>query len=120
MIGTDPQRFLSKNAFGRWLALSCAVAVMAGIGIGLVRAFGEPPKIPAAHLRYVQLLSTAVSSRDASRVARMNDLFRSLHDEEKLSDSQWKAIGKILDMAKVDQWDHAMAACEKLKAAQGD
>ncbi|MFN7362701.1 MAG: hypothetical protein ACK5S3_09490 [Pirellulaceae bacterium] len=50
----------------------------------------------------------------------MNDLFRSLHDEEKLTDSQWKAIGKILDMAKVDQWDHAMAACEKLKAAQGD
>ena len=120
MNRSTARRTTLKTSTSRWLSLLCGVVLLACIGTGLVLAWGGPPKMPPAHLRYVQLLCTAVSSKDVDQVARMNDLFRSLHEKRALTDSQWQAICQILDRAKVQQWDQAMAVCEKLKKAQSD
>jgi hypothetical protein len=104
----------------RWLPLvagAVAIAIAAILGLIYLR---QPPKIPASQLRYLQLLSTAISSEDSQQVARIGGLLKGQHEAKELSDRQWSEFQEILDRVNRREWEQAMEACERFKWAQGN
>lgn len=102
-----------------WLPLGAVAVALACAAIVSLMYLQRPPQIPTDQLRYLQLLSTAISSENAQQVARMSDLLKGQHEAKALSDRQWSEYQKILDLANRSEWRKAMEACERFKAAQG-
>jgi hypothetical protein len=99
--------------------LGAGAGAIACCAIASIFYLQQPPKIPANQLRFLQLLSTAISSENPPQIAKIGDLLKGQHEANELSDLQWREFRKILDRANRGEWEQAMTACERFKAAQG-
>lgn len=78
-----------------------AVVVACGIAALLVhRYWTRPPAVEFGNLRYIQLLWTAVSSRDADRLDRVEAALHRRRESEEMSDRELAHFLEVIAVAK--------------------
>lgn len=97
-----------------------------GVGAALllvVTMFGSwwwfrPPAIGYANLKYVQLLHTAVSSRNPEWVSGVRRALEHRKSHGEISEAEFQALSGIVAVAEAQRWDEAEAECIRLEKAQ--
>ena len=77
-----------------------------------------PPAVEYANLKYLQLLRTAVSSRDEGQLAAVESVLTTRHEEGKLSQREYSMFCRVCATAKQGKWKHADAEALRFEKAQ--
>jgi hypothetical protein len=96
------------------------LAILAG-GMLLWQVIGWWNRAPAVeydNLKYIQLLSTAVSSRKPEMVDKVAAAVRQRHAGSQMSDGELAHFEAIIATARSGQWDEADRAAYDFAAAQ--
>jgi hypothetical protein len=99
----------------RWLAAGLVVIV---VGVVAYRQWTYPPAVEFDNLRYIQLLSTAVSSRKLDLVDKVAAAIADRHSDGQMSASERGHFDRLIELARTEQWDAADRACFAFAEAQ--
>ena len=78
----------------------------------------RPPAVEYDNLKYIQLLSTAVSSRKMEMVEKVAGAVRHRHASSQMSDQELAHFEEILTTARAGQWEEADHQAYDFAAAQ--
>lgn len=78
----------------------------------------RPAAVEFDNLKYIQLLTTAVSSRDAGMVDRVELAILDRRQNGKMSDRESSEFDAIIELAREADWETADRACYALAEAQ--
>lgn len=100
-----------------------AIAAVSGVillvtGYWLYGLWSRPPVVEHDNLRYIQLLRTAVSSKNPTWLAGVEKAINLRREENSLSPSEERHFRRILDQAKSGDWSNADKACFEFEQAQ--
>ena len=101
----------------RWLTVSVATVVALG-GVLFYRWWMRPPAIEFDNLKYVQLLTTAVSSRSPEWLGKVEQAVQLRHQAGEMSDVELKSLARIIQIAEAGDWATADLECFALAEAQ--
>jgi len=90
------------------LIVAAVLILTAGVGWWW---WSRPPAVEFDNLRYIQLLTTAISSRNPELVAKVELAIHDRHRDGKMSDSELGHFDKLITLARDDQWEAADRAC---------
>lgn len=103
-----------------WLALG-ACACMGIVGLFVFLSYWlQPPVVPIANIKYIQLLRTAVSSQNIDYVKKVDGAVDSLKEKGELGEPEWSYFKKIIAKALAGDWQAADKACLQWEKAQSD
>ena len=102
----------------RMAAIFVALVVLLGGGVWLVRWWTRPPAIEFDNLKYIQLLTTAVSSRNEDMVAKVSHAVEERHRSGKMSESELAHFRRIIALADGGDWQTADRECFTFAEAQ--
>jgi hypothetical protein len=91
------------------------------VGIGGWIAFREwirPAAVEFDNLKYIQMLTTAVSNRNEEWVAQVEAAVQQQFDEKQMSAQEHREFQKIIALSRDLQWEQADRACFRLAEAQ--
>jgi hypothetical protein len=91
------------------------------LSVSLICASGcgsREPVVQVGNLRYIQLMQTAVSARDADKVDKVVSAAREQHEANAMSEGELAVLMQIGLLAKDAQWDDAETACRSLAEGQ--
>ncbi len=91
----------------RMAAMLIALVVLLGGGVWLVRWWARPPAVEFDNLKYIQLLTTAVSSRSEDMVAKVSHAVEERHREGKMSETELAHFRRIIALADGGDWPTA-------------
>lgn len=110
MGAQDPrQRYLAG------LLISLVVVV---IGWQLLRWWTRPTAVEFDNLKYIQLLTTAVSSRNIDMVNKVETAVKQRFDAREMSEKELAHFQKLILMAREGQWEQADRGCFEFAKAQ--
>ncbi len=78
----------------------------------------KPPAVAVEHMRYVQLLRTAVSAQNSDQLKGVERALTRMHEEEVIDKAQWRHFQTIISQAKSGEWEKADRACQAFESAQ--
>jgi hypothetical protein len=107
-----------KNLSRRQLAGLLALLALIGISPWYLGRRQRPPILYGDRLRYLQLLSTAVSSRNASQLSDLARLLKEKLDARELDEREWRHFESIFQFVERGEWERASTACERFAEAQ--
>ena len=93
-------------------------AVLLLIAFLLVSWWRTPPMVEYDNLRYVQLLRTAVSSRNADYVQKVEQAVDQQVEAGQMTIAERQHFGKIIKIAEAGDWDQADRMSFEFEAAQ--
>lgn len=82
------------------------------------RWWSRPPAIEFDNLRYVQLLTTAVSARSPDWLGKVEQAVQSRHRDGAMSERELESLSRIIAMADAGDWSTADRECFALAEAQ--
>ncbi|WP_231754135.1 hypothetical protein [Caulifigura coniformis] len=80
--------------------------------------WSQPPVVSYDNLRYVELLMTAVSSRNSAQVTKVESVIAERHRTGALSDIELDPLQEIIAKARAEDWEQAHRQCFALAEAQ--
>jgi hypothetical protein len=95
-----------------------AAVVVIGTMVGLFRWWTYPPAVEFDNLKYIQLLSTAVSARNAEWVEKVAMAVEQRHADGQMSAGELQHFQTLIDQARRGEWEAADRACFKFAEAQ--
>ncbi|QDT53286.1 hypothetical protein Pan44_13020 [Caulifigura coniformis] len=84
----------------------------------LIGWWTKPPAVEFDNLKYIQLLSTAVSSRKADMVSKVEKAIRQRHSQSQMSDDELAHFEEILATVRAGKWEDADRQTFDFAAAQ--
>lgn len=100
-------------------AFRCTAAgVVLVAGWLIFRWWTYPPAVEFDNLRYLQQLSSAVSSRDEEWVGKVDEVVRLRHSDGLMSESELEHFQSIITTARSGFWDRADRECYAFAEAQ--
>jgi hypothetical protein len=102
----------------RMAAIFIAAVVLIGGGVWLVRWWTQPPAIEFDNLRYIQLLTTAVSSRNEEQVSKVSHAVEERHRAGRMSATELGHFQRIIGLADGGDWSTADRECFTFAEAQ--
>lgn len=84
----------------------------------LIGWWTKPPAVEFDNLRYIQLLSTAVSSRKTEMVDKVEKAVRQRHSESQMSEHELAHFEEILATVRAGKWEEADRQTYDFAAAQ--
>lgn len=78
----------------------------------------RPAAVEFDNLKYIQLLTTAVSSRDSGMVDRVELAILDRRQQGNISDREIAEFNAIIELARGEEWETADRACYALAEAQ--
>jgi len=84
----------------------------------LIGWWTKAPAVEFDNLKYIQLLSTAVSSRKADMVAKVEKAIRQRHSQSQMSDDELAHFDEILETVRAGKWEEADRQTYDFAAAQ--
>jgi hypothetical protein len=84
----------------------------------LIGWWNRAPAVEYDNLKYIQLLSTAVSSRKIEMVGKVEIAIRHRHAESEMSDKELAHFEQILKTVRAGQWEEADRMTYDFAAAQ--
>lgn len=113
MLSSEVEDWLRRR--GWLLAAACVLAVAVWQAWGW---WSRPPAVEFDNLRYIQLLSTAVSARNPEWLEKVGSAVETRHSAGELSDRELAAFERILATARAGEWQRAERDCYELAKAQ--
>ena len=98
--------------------LWAAAAVLLIAGVWLYSRWGRPPAVEFDNLRYVQLLRTAVSARNADWLAKVDSAVDQRLASGEMSSTEHAHFESLIAMAREGAWKEADIACFRFEEAQ--
>lgn len=98
--------------------LWAAVAVLLIVGLWFYSRWGRPPAVEFDNLRYVQLLRTAVSARNADWLAKVDSAVDQRLASGDMSSTEHAHFRSLIAMAREGAWKEADIACFRFEEAQ--
>lgn len=99
--------------------LIIGVTLLVGVGGWMAyRTWTRPAAVEFDNLKYVQMLTTAVSNRNAEWVTKVEAAVQRRFEEKQMSARERAEFQKIIDLTRATQWDQADRACFRLAEAQ--
>jgi hypothetical protein len=95
-----------------------AAAVVAAGAWQLHHWWNRPPAVEFDNLKYIQLLTTAVSARNTDWIEKVERAVEDRHSRGEMSDRELQAFRRILAMAAAHEWKRAEVDCYRLAQAQ--
>jgi hypothetical protein len=80
--------------------------------------WSTPPAVAFENLKYIQMLRTAVSSRNNEWLSKVESAAHKLHDSGEMSSSELKHFDRLIAMARGGDWKGADLACLEFEKAQ--
>jgi hypothetical protein len=105
-----------SNVQRYWWAGGTALLVIV-LAVWAIRWWGTPPAVEYDNLKYIQLLWTAVSSRNTEWVAKVETAVEQRHAAGEMSPSALREFQRIISLTKAGDWD--LASRESYEFAQG-
>uniref|UniRef100_A0A7C2NVK8 Transmembrane protein n=1 Tax=Schlesneria paludicola TaxID=360056 RepID=A0A7C2NVK8_9PLAN len=99
----------------KWGVVAAAVVAAA---VGLFRWWTYPPAVEFDNLKYIQLLSTALSSRNSEWVDKVALAVTQRHAEGQMSDSELGHFEWLIALARRGEWEQADRVCFRFAEAQ--
>lgn len=93
------------------------IVLLAG-GVFVYRWWQRPPVVQFENLKYIQLLSTAVSSRNEEWLAKVAQAVGERHAAGEMSSSEMASFQRIMDTAAAGEWERADRECFALAEGQ--
>lgn len=95
------------------------IAVFALAAVVLVyRQWTYPPAVEFDNLKYIQLLSTAVSARNAAWVDKVEQAITERQDSGEMSRRERQHFDRVIELARQEKWPEADRACFAFAEAQ--
>jgi hypothetical protein len=94
-----------------------ALAVVAAAA-AVFHWWSRPPALEFDNLKYIQLLSTAVSARNSDWLAKVGDAIAQQHEAGRMSKVELESLRRIIATAAAGDWAAADVECYELAAAQ--
>lgn len=97
------------------------IVAAAALVVGLWSAaswWNRPPAVEFDNLKYIQLLTTAVSAQNAEWLAKVDQAVKQRHESGEMSDRELEAFRRIFSAATAENWKEAELACDRLARAQ--
>ena len=104
------------NGRTKWTAL--CTALLCGVAILAYRWWMRPPALEYDNLRYIQLLTTAVSARNPEWLAGVSTAVEQRHSAGEMSIAELESLREIIGIAEAGEWARADEECYALAAAQ--
>lgn len=101
----------------RFLKLTFAAAALLAL-ILVYRWWHRPPVVEFDNLRYIQLLWTAVSSRNEDWLNGVDSAVQQRRDAGEMSDRELSHFQQIITLARSGDWDAASRQCFAFAEAQ--
>ena len=105
------------NERQRW-SVALGLILVCGGAILAYRWWMRPPALEYDNLRYVQLLTTAVSSRNPEWLAGVSTAVEQRHLAGEMSAVELASLREIIGIAEAGEWGRADEECYALAAAQ--
>jgi hypothetical protein len=94
-------------------------AVVAGVAIWFAaRWWSRPPVVEFDNLRYVQLLSTALSARNPAWLEKVDLAVTQRHAAGEMSDAERNHFASLIREARTGAWESADRRCFEFAEAQ--
>ncbi len=84
----------------------------------VVRWWNRPPALEFDNLKYIQLLTTAVSARDEEWLDGVTRAIELRHQSGQMSDEEREALHGVIAQAESGEWERADRECYELAVAQ--
>lgn len=91
------------------------------VGVGgwqLLKWWNRPTAVEFDNLKYVQLLTTAVSSRSPEMVAKVDVEITKRFDHGKMSQAEYQHFQKLVALGRAEKWEEAIRGCFEFAEAQ--
>jgi hypothetical protein len=99
--------------------LAAGLLALAAIGgVWLYRWWTWPPAVEFDNLKYIQLLSTAVSARNAEWLAKVEEAIEQRYASGEMSGAERQALQMVIQEARSGDWQQADRDCYRLAEAQ--
>ncbi len=98
--------------------ITLSIAALFFVGPLIYRWWNLPPAVQLENLDCIQLLRTAVSSKNEQQVAGVKRLLDKRVVDGKMPETERAHFDFILRLAQSDQWEEANAECMRFEAAQ--
>ncbi len=95
-----------------------ALAGLLGLGVFVYQWWTRPPAVEFDNLRYIQLLWTAVSSRNEEWLGKVASVVEQRHADGEMSASELAHFQAVITTAESGQWEAAARECYDFAAAQ--
>lgn len=95
-----------------------AVIILVVVAFYAYRWWVRPPAVDHNNLKYIQLLWTAVSSRNEEWVNRVEQAVQERHGAGNMSDAELSHFESIIDTARTGDWESANRASYAFAEAQ--
>jgi hypothetical protein len=102
----------------RKLLLVCGLALAAAGGAWAYWWWRRPPAVEYDNLKYIQLLSTALSARNAEWLEKVEQAIEQRFSGGELSAAERQALQQIIHRARSGEWSQAERECYRLAEAQ--
>ena len=109
---------LTSEPRQRWMAGFLVLLAAMGIGWQIVRWWTRPAAVEFDNLKYIQLLTTAVSSRKLDMLERVEKAIRQRHQSGEMSERELSEFEKLIQMCRDGHWSEADKGCFALAEAQ--
>lgn len=102
----------------QWTIRLIALAALVAGAVVLWRWWTRPPALEFDNLKYLQLLTTAVSARNAEWLDRVGTAVAQQHQAGAMTDVEIDALRRIIAIADAGDWHLAHVECHALAEAQ--
>lgn len=101
----------------RVVQICAPLAVLLGLFL-IYRWWDRPPAVEYDNLKYIQLMSTAVSSRNEDWLNRVELAVQKRHAAAEMSDRELAHFLSVIETARADDWKTADRQCFDFAEAQ--
>jgi hypothetical protein len=75
------------------------------------RWYSRPPAVEYDNLRYIQLLTTAVSARNGDWLEKVDTAVQQRHHDGQMSEAELAHFSRLISQAQSGEWEAADRAC---------
>jgi hypothetical protein len=101
----------------RVVRISASLVVLLGLYL-IYQWWVRPPTVEYDNLKYIQLMSTAVSSRNTEWLNRVETAVKQRHASAEMSDSELAHFFRVIGTARTGDWKAAERQCFGFAEAQ--
>lgn len=91
---------------------------LGGIGWLVLNCWTRPPAVEFQNLKYIQLLTTAISSRRIDMVDKVETAVQQRFDAGEMSEQELNHFQNLFGLARDGQWENADRRCFEFAEAQ--
>ncbi|WP_437187096.1 hypothetical protein SH668x_000477 [Planctomicrobium sp. SH668] len=102
----------------RFLAIFLGIIVIVVSANQFSKWWFRPTAVEFDNLKYIQLLSTAISSRNPEMVSKVELAIKQRVESKQMSEKEFQHFEMLIGLTRQEKWDEAVKKCYEFAEAQ--